>query len=94
MHWHYLYNRFIKSRKNIYKELCFKNNQQDIIMLLSIVIAAYNAANSIENTLHSISQLPKENIEVIVINDGSTDNTESILQTFSANNSNIQCKFV
>lgn len=59
-------------------------------MLLSIVIAAYNAAHSIENTLHSISQLPKENIEVIVINDGSTDNTESILQTFSANNSNIQ----
>lgn len=59
-------------------------------MLLSIIIAAYNAAQSITKTLHSILQLPTEKIEVIIINDGSTDSTENILQTFCIKYPNIR----
>lgn len=58
-------------------------------MLLSIIIAAYNAENTIANTLHSILQQPENNIEIIVINDGSTDATESILRTFCKDYHNI-----
>ena len=60
-------------------------------MFLSIVIAAYNAADTITDTLNSVLQLPDEKIEVVVVNDGSTDSTESILQTFDAKYSNIHC---
>lgn len=59
-------------------------------MLLSIIIAAYNAAHTITDTLHSILQLPKEKIEVIVINDGSTDSTETVLQAFCSKYPNIR----
>lgn len=59
-------------------------------MILSIIIAAYNAAQSITKTLNSILQLPEEKIEIIVINDGSSDSTEFILQTFCKQNSNIR----
>lgn len=59
-------------------------------MLLSIVIAAYNAEHSLADTLHSILQLPQEKVEVIVINDGSTDATESVLQEFCTQYSHIR----
>lgn len=52
-------------------------------MFLSVIIAAYNASHNIVDTLDSVLKLPKNKVEIIVINDGSTDNTELILQRFS-----------
>lgn len=50
--------------------------------LVSVVIPAYNAAKSVARAIeHALSQT-YSNIEVIVINDGSTDNTEEIVQRF------------
>lgn len=49
-------------------------------MLLSIIIPVYNAGKMIGKCLDSIRHLEEEDIEVIVINDGSTDDTAKYLE--------------
>lgn len=56
---------------------------------LSIIIPAYNAENSIERCLKSIINQINKNTEVIIINDGSTDKTDTIINNISSNYSNI-----
>lgn len=45
---------------------------------ISIIIPVYNGEEYIERCLDSISKQSYENIEIIIINDGSTDNTQLI----------------
>ena len=47
--------------------------------LVSIIIATYNRAAYIENTLNSIASQSYQNFECIIIDDGSTDNTAAIV---------------
>jgi glycosyltransferase involved in cell wall biosynthesis len=49
---------------------------------VTVVIAAYNAEKFIRKTLESVLAQSLENIELIVVNDGSTDCTQEILATF------------
>ncbi|WP_102343517.1 glycosyltransferase [Galactobacillus timonensis] len=49
-------------------------------MLISIVIAAYNAEKNIEKCLRSITRQTYKDIEVIVVDDGSTDATSAICE--------------
>jgi alpha-1,3-rhamnosyltransferase len=48
--------------------------------LVSIVIPAYNHENYIEEAIDSIMNQTYKNIELIVINDGSTDKTDNIIR--------------
>ncbi len=50
---------------------------------VTVIIAAYNVARFIRQSVESALTQSLNNIEVIVIDDGSTDNTQAILQTFS-----------
>lgn len=50
---------------------------------VTVVIAAYNVARFIRQSVESALAQSLNNIEVMVIDDGSTDNTQSILQTLS-----------
>jgi glycosyltransferase involved in cell wall biosynthesis len=50
---------------------------------ITVVIAAYNVARFIRQSVESTLAQSLSNIEVIVVDDGSTDDTQSILQTFS-----------
>lgn len=56
---------------------------------VSIVIAAYNAESFIENTLHSLVTQTWQNIEIIVIDDGSTDATGTLVHRLSETDSRI-----
>ncbi len=46
--------------------------------LISVVIPAYNAEQFLDETLESVFAQTYENWECIIVNDGSTDNTESV----------------
>jgi glycosyltransferase involved in cell wall biosynthesis len=50
---------------------------------VSIIIPAYNAQNTIAETIHSILKQSFSDFELIIVNDGSTDDTEKVIQTFS-----------
>lgn len=49
----------------------------------SIIIPVYNKANFIENTLKSVFQQSFTDYEILLINDGSTDDSESKIVTFN-----------
>lgn len=48
--------------------------------LISIIIPCYNVADTILETIHSALNQSYDNLEVIVVNDGSTDNLGEIIQ--------------
>ena len=58
-------------------------------MTLSFVIPAFNAEPYIQRCLKSIIPLLSKDIEAIVVNDGSTDSTPSIVQSLSSENPHI-----
>ena len=50
---------------------------------ISIIIPVYNGEKYIRRCLDSVINQTYNDIQIIVINDGSTDNTENILKTYS-----------
>ena len=57
--------------------------------LVSIIIPVYNGEKYIESALNSCISQTYLNIEVLVINDGSTDNTEQIVRSYQKKHNNI-----
>lgn len=47
---------------------------------ISIIIPVYNVEDYIERTLISLVNQPNDNLEIIIVNDGSTDNTQKIVK--------------
>lgn len=56
----------------------------------SVIIPAYNAEKSIINCLDSIVKGSDESFEIIVVNDGSTDNTCAVVSEYAKGNSAIR----
>lgn len=56
-----------------------KNNNID----LSIIVPIYNAEKYIENCIESLLNQTKKEIELILINDGSTDNTDELIKKYN-----------
>ena len=50
--------------------------------MVSIIVPVYNGEKSIERCLRSIQNQSYTNIEVIVVNDGSTDHTEKVIKKY------------
>jgi glycosyltransferase involved in cell wall biosynthesis len=57
--------------------------------LVSIIIPAYNAGKYITETIDSVIEQTYINWELIIVNDGSADNTLSIIENYSAKDKRI-----
>ena len=58
---------------------------------VSIIVPVYNRERSIEFCLNSISHMSCQDFEVIVVDDGSSDNTAHICDIFCATHENFRC---
>lgn len=61
----------------------------DDMPLISVIIPAYNAAGLIERTLHSVLTQTYPYFEVLVIDDGSTDETAAIVEAIAQRDSRV-----
>jgi len=66
------------------------------IPLVTILTPAYNVGNKVRNYFESIKNQNYRPIEVIIVNDGSTDNTEQVVQSYfkQFRESNIKTKYI
>lgn len=64
---------------NVYEYLLKEEREMPLV---SVVVAVYNGENVIRETLDSILQQTYRNIEVIVIDDASTDNSKKIIESY------------
>ena len=55
--------------------------------LISIVIPAYNVSKYLRQCLSSILHQSAKNYQIIIVNDGSTDDTGKICEEYQKNNS-------
>ena len=58
--------------------------------LVTVVIPAYNAARTIEETLLSVRAQTYERLEILVVDDGSRDATAAIVQAHAASDRRVQ----
>lgn len=57
---------------------------------LSVIVPAYNAADTIVECINSILNAGRTNIEIIIVDDGSTDSTGSICDGFAKCNHQVK----
>lgn len=84
------------SKRDAIKEDKLGDNKLDEFPLVSVIIPAYNERDTILKTLKSVLNLdyPSEKLEVLVINDGSTDNTGDIVSKFIKKTKNRQVTLI
>lgn len=64
------------------------------IPLVSVIIPAYNHEKYVTDCLRSVAGQSYENLELIVLNDGSTDNTEILIKMFMEESSLTNIQFI
>ena len=57
--------------------------------LISIIIPVYNSGKYLSECLRSVVNQTYNNIEIILVNDGSTDNCQAIIYKFAAKDGRI-----
>ena len=58
--------------------------------LVSVVIAAYNAADFIEATCRSVMRQTYQTLEILVVDDGSTDRTAAVVEALAVTEPRIR----
>lgn len=61
--------------------------------LISIIIPFYNASSYLQRCLDSIITQDYHNLEIILVNDGSTDNSAEICEAFRQRDPRIKCLY-
>lgn len=57
---------------------------------LSVIVTVYNAENYLKECLNSILKQTIQNIEIVCVNDGSTDNSKNIIEEYILQNNKIK----
>lgn len=65
-------------------------NQEESLSRVSVIIPVYNTAEFLSRCLNSVLNSTYSNLEVICVNDGSTDNSLSILTDFVRNDDRVK----
>ncbi|MDM5339745.1 glycosyltransferase [Fictibacillus enclensis] len=50
--------------------------------MISVILPVYNGGKFLKETIYSILRQTEENLELIIVNDGSTDNSEELIMSF------------
>ena len=58
--------------------------------LVSVIIPVYNVASYVEKCVRSVEDNTYENLEIICIDDGSTDESGNLLDALAAGDSRIK----
>ena len=58
-------------------------------MKVSLVMPAYNIATELQRSIESVLNQTYTNIELIIVDDGSTDSTPEIIEQYAALNTNV-----
>ncbi len=80
------YNALSEYKKIIY------DNAEEFEANFSIIMPVKNEENYIETALSSIKSQNYDNIEILIIDDGSTDNSKQCVQKFCEENPELGCK--
>ena len=59
------------------------NNSESVLPLVTLVIPSYNHARYVELAINSALKQTYKNIELFVYDDGSSDNSQDIIQKLS-----------
>jgi UDP-glucose:(glucosyl)LPS beta-1,3-glucosyltransferase len=65
-------------------------DETDLDKLVSIIVPAYNLASELEDCIHSVQQQTYPRWELIVVNDGSKDNTPALVERLMQEDSRIR----
>ena len=60
--------------------------------LISIIMPSYNSENTIMNSINSVLNQTYKNIELIIVDDGSTDNTVKVIKKINDKRLHVFCK--
>ena len=66
----------------------------EILPLVSVLVVNYNGKEYLEKCLHSILSCEYQNMEIIVVDNGSKDGSDSVLNKFERDNSHIHTIFL
>lgn len=59
--------------------------------MISVIVPAYNAGKTLYKCLDSVIGQTYKDLEIIIVDDGSTDNTAEIMKGYAKQYSNIRC---
>lgn len=65
-------------------------NKEDLMKKVSVIVPAYNVEKYIRRCLNSLVEQTLSDIEIIVIDDGSSDNTYSVVSSYAQKDSRIR----
>lgn len=76
--------------KNKEKNNCYGTSKTDIKEKISIIVPVYNAEQYLNKCIESILKQTYQNFEIILIDDGSEDNSGNICDEYEKNNTKIK----
>lgn len=84
------YDNKLYTREENKNKIVITNKENPSFPIISVCIAAYNVEKYIEKCLSSVLTQTLQNIEIIVVNDGSKDRTLDIINEFSKKDKRIK----